>query len=278
MDDSFFDDEQDRIQRILNEKKRKELEEQYGMIFSDEELDLPPEVEGDWLDCIAEFERQFEDAEPIAIRDYIGNPPIKPLAEIPDEELENELDDLLIMLSKHGIHVGFLSDVEIEEMYRFITEELLDGEMDNIRVEGMIHGFIYEDFHPSDEYDSQLAAEHFLDSLFSWDEQGMKEVLDTDALYDSEGKPITLNEFLASAALFYEQNPIILNVEHIGGQSQVEGDYALIYWRIAWERVPDDLSAGERFERDATLHMKRNGFGGWDVIHFNWSELLDPVV
>ena len=96
MDDSSFEDEneQDRIQRILNEKKKRELEEQYGMIFSDEEMELPPEVEGEWLDYVAEFERQFEDAEQITIREFIGNPVIKPLADIAEDDLEAELEQI----------------------------------------------------------------------------------------------------------------------------------------------------------------------------------------
>ncbi len=277
MDNSSFDDEQDRIQRILNEKKRKELEEQYGMIFSDEEIDLPPDVEGEWLDYIAEFERQFENAERIPIRDFIGNPPIKPLAEIPDEDLESELEALLDLLLENGIHVDFLMDVEDDEAYRFITEELLDEEMDNIRIEGMIHGFIYEEFHPSDEYDSQFWAEHFLDSLFSWNEKGIKEVLDENELYDTAFKPIAGDEFWAQIALFYKENPIILNVELLPTQSRVVDEYALVDWHVSWERIPDDLSVGTEIDRNITVHMKRNSFGAWDVVHLDWAELLDPI-
>src|SRR3989337_20806 len=94
MDEDF----QDRIQRILNEKKKDDLRDQYGAHFGEGEEKLPPEVESEWLDNIAEFERQFENAKQITVRERIGNPTIRPLSAIPDSELEAELDNLFELL------------------------------------------------------------------------------------------------------------------------------------------------------------------------------------
>ena len=58
MDDDF----QDRIQRILNDKKKEDLRKQYGMSFEDHNEEMSPQAESEWLDNIAEFERQFENA------------------------------------------------------------------------------------------------------------------------------------------------------------------------------------------------------------------------
>jgi len=38
-------------------------------------------------------------------------------------------------------------------IYKFITEELFDHEMDDIMLPGFVHHFIYEEFHPNHEYD-----------------------------------------------------------------------------------------------------------------------------
>ncbi|MBK9050027.1 MAG: hypothetical protein IPL78_03620 [Chloroflexi bacterium] len=276
-DDSSFEDEneQDRIQRILNEKKKRELEEQYGMIFSDEEMELPPEVEGEWLDYVAEFERQFEDAEQITIREFIGNPVIKPLADIAEDDLEAELEQLFELLIENGIHLDFLTDVDETEMYRFIAEEFLDEEMDNIRIEGMMHGFIYEDFHPSDEYDSKFWAEHFLQGLFTWNQEMMEEVIDADVLYDAAAQPATLADFRQMVEAFYAQNPIILAFTQDALSSQVEGDEAWVQMTLSWERLPPDLGQGITIERQVRLRMKRSPFGGWDVIQVNWPDLMD---
>ncbi len=277
MDDSSFEDEneQDRIQRILNEKKKRELEEQYGMIFSDEEMELPPEVEGEWLDYVAEFERQFEDAEQITIREFIGNPVIKPLADIAEDDLEAELEQLFELLIENGIHLDFLTDVDETEMYRFIAEEFLDEEMDNIRIEGMMHGFIYEDFHPSDEYDSAFWAEHFLQALFSWDQTAMEQVIDEKVLFDTDGRPITLAEFRQKVEAFYAQNPVILAFALESVNSLVVGDEAVVDTLLSWERFPADLSQGVTIERQIELFMKRNAFDGWDVMRVSWPDLMD---
>jgi len=276
MDDSSFEDEQDRIQRILNEKKRQELEEQYGMIFSDEEMELPPEVEGEWLDYVAEFERQFEEAEQITIREFIGNPVIKPLADIADEDdLTAELEQLFDLLVENGIFLDFLSDVEENEMYRFITEEFLDEEMDNIRIEGMMHGFIYEDFHPSDEYDSAFWAEHFLQALFTWDQAAMEQVIDEKILFDAAAQPITLAEFRQMVEAFYAQNPVILAFALESVYSLVEGNEAVVQTLLSWERFSADLSQGITIERQVDLLMVRNAFDGWDVMQVGWPDLMD---
>jgi len=275
MDDSSFEDEQDRIQRILNEKKRQELEEQYGMIFSDEEMELPPEVEGEWLDYVAEFERQFEEAEQITIREFIGNPVIKPLADIAEEDLAAELEQLFDLLIENGIHLDFLTDVDEQEMYRFIAEEFLDEEMDNIRIEGMMHGFIYEDFHPSDEYDSAFWAEHFLQALFTWDQAALEQVIDEKILFDAAAQPITLVEFRQMVEAFYAQNPVILAFALESVYSLVEGNEAVVQTLISWERFPADLSQGITIEREVDLLMVRNAFDGWDVMQVSWPNLMD---
>jgi hypothetical protein len=80
------DDFQDRIQHILNEKKKEDLREQYGMILEGHSEQMSPQVEGEWLDYITEFERQFENAKQIPLRERIGNPDVKPLAQIPDSD------------------------------------------------------------------------------------------------------------------------------------------------------------------------------------------------
>jgi uncharacterized repeat protein (TIGR03833 family) len=62
-----------------------------------------------WLDYITEFERQLENATEISVRERIGNPTIRPLSDIPDTELKNELDQLLELLYANNIVVENLS-------------------------------------------------------------------------------------------------------------------------------------------------------------------------
>ena len=146
------DDLPERAQHIVNDLKRKELEERYGAVFSaPDESEIPSEVEAQWLENIDEFERQFENAAQIPLREFIGSPSVRPLADIPPAELEAELNGLLDLLAEHAVSVDFLREVDDAEAYRFITEELLDEEIDDIRVPGMVLHFIYEEFHPGED-------------------------------------------------------------------------------------------------------------------------------
>ena len=146
------DDLPERAQRIVNDLKRKELEARYGAVFSSpDESEIPSEVEAQWLENIDEFERQFENAAQITLREFLGSPSVRPLADIPPSELEAELNALLDLLAEQNVVVDFLREVEDAEAYRFITEELFDEEIDDIRVPGMVLHFIYEEFHPGPE-------------------------------------------------------------------------------------------------------------------------------
>src|SRR3989304_5174624 len=90
MDESLFNEEQERIQKALNEAKKRELQEKYGAQFSEDRSALPPDIESQWLNHIEEFERQFEHAGRVTLQKFLGNPTFTPLAEIPPDRLESE--------------------------------------------------------------------------------------------------------------------------------------------------------------------------------------------
>jgi len=124
MDDDF----QDRIQRILNEKKKDELREQYGAHFGEGEEKLPPEVESEWLDNIAEFERQFENAKQITVRERIGNPQIRlPRSFRPGEvvEVRARLDHASYtgLALKGGKFVRELPEFYVTQMVVYVDDQ-----------------------------------------------------------------------------------------------------------------------------------------------------------
>ena len=147
------DDFPDQIQRIRNAKKKDDLCQRYGMQFGEYGSQLSPAVETEWLDDMTEFESQFENAKQISVREKMGNPTIKPLVDIPDSELNNELNNLLELLYQNNIVVDFIHPPDDREIYRFITEELLNEITDDIHISGWFCHFIYEDFYPNDEDD-----------------------------------------------------------------------------------------------------------------------------
>ena len=67
--------------------------------------------------------------------------------------VKKELKKLLTLLRKKGILVETLSGVGDKEMYRFVTEEIFRQEIQNIRMPNWTIHMLYEEFHPSDEFD-----------------------------------------------------------------------------------------------------------------------------
>jgi len=117
----------------------------FGSLF-----EFQNELEDDeFWERMAEFDEQLENAKPIALRMYIGNPDVVPLHALTFDELPVELDRLLDILAENNVYIDFLShDIDEVEVYQFIAEKLLDEEVDDIRVEGFNQHFIYEEFFP----------------------------------------------------------------------------------------------------------------------------------
>ncbi len=138
----------DSIQRALNEAKKSELQQKYGATFLAGDPKLPPDIESQWLSNIEEFEQKFESAETTTVRKFVGDPVLRPLGEIPKGKLGEELHLVLNLLDANDIIVHFGHEVSPAEKYRFLAEELMDVEMQDIRIDGMTHNYLYEEFHP----------------------------------------------------------------------------------------------------------------------------------
>ncbi|PYV43615.1 MAG: hypothetical protein DMG06_09925 [Acidobacteria bacterium] len=260
------DDRQQRIQRALNEAKKRELKKKYDMDFSEGKSELPPDLEGDWLNHIEEFERQYQSGKRTTVREFIGDPSVKPVAEIAPGELEAELNKLLDLLESRNIAVDFLCEVESLEAYRFIAEELMDEEMDDIHVEGMTQHFIYEEFHPNDEYDAKQSTEHFLHSLLNRNTEFLLGAFSKEELYDANGSPITLDEMKTSVDDFLATVAMINNSEINVTRCRVEGDYATVEAETSWEGLNAETMAIVSASGPSAIRLKRSPYGGWDVV------------
>lgn len=271
----------DKIQRAMNEGKKEELNEKYGMNLESYHSKLSPDEEGEWLNHIEEFERQFENSERVQIRELIGNPPITPLAEIADEDIEDMLELLLELLASHYISVDFLFEgTDEKEAYRFISEELLDEEMDDIRIPGMFSCFIYEEFYPNDREDAKQFAGEFLYDLFTRDAiteiEGHKITKDMrfislgeDELCDSTGKAISRAKYDANIDKFHERYSIIMAFSLDEKDSEVDGDYATATIDTTWEALDTNTAQIVTHTGISTFRLKRSPYGGWDVIQAN---------
>jgi len=270
MDYSLFDDDDEDFLRLLNDEKKRKLEEEYGMISSYAKPTLPPEASGQRLDYIIEFERQWEQAKPTTVRKFIGNPPITPLTEIAaPEEVETSLYKLIDIMASHNVYLHTLCDVEITEIYRFITEELLDKEIYDIRIEGTNLNFTYEEFHPNDEYDGKMWAEYFLRFLFERNREPLVTSFDKEELYDSQGVPISEEEMERRLDAFLAENSLIANFHFDILTCQVDGDYATVKAATHWECLKAESMEMVTHTGDSTIRLKRSPYGGWEVIQAN---------
>ena len=167
------------------------LTAEFGMTGSDtSKLDF--EIENKWLNSIYEFENCYKDSERITLYEFIGKPDFKSFEneKLSVAELSEELDRLLGIMAENRIRLDVMCDYENEEelIYRFITEELFAEEIDDIRIEGMDHFFIYEEFHTNHKYDLTNDSEFLLDNIFGkeWYVQFSAACLACDIEYDSK--------------------------------------------------------------------------------------------
>jgi len=154
--------EEERLEAENDFLKMKIMLEQGAEFYGgNSEEKLPPEIENEFLKNIVEFEKHFDKRKTIKILDRIGRPEhFKPIAKIPDIEIDREYQSLLNYLERYEIHFSVCSpNIPVKELYRFITEELFEYEMDDIRLPGWTTNFIYDEFYPDPYYDNARDAE-----------------------------------------------------------------------------------------------------------------------
>ncbi|MBI3483398.1 MAG: hypothetical protein HY015_10600 [Bacteroidetes bacterium] len=142
------------------------LELEHGMTQSDTS-GLDAEIENQWLNNIYNFEQQFKQAKKIKVYDAIGRPVFKKLEYLNIKEIPRALKELKSVMAKKGVALDCCCPYGDALIYKFITEELFDHEMDDISFEGMVHHFSYEEFHPNHEYDLRRYTEEFIENLLS---------------------------------------------------------------------------------------------------------------
>lgn len=148
------------------------LQLEHGMRM-DHTTELDPELENQWLKSVYAFEQQFTHAKKTKVYDYIGQPPFRKWNTLSAEELRKELQVIQIVMENKGVELDCICEYDDAVIYKFITEELFQQEMDDMRVSGMTCHFIYEEFHPNHDYDLRKQSNEFLEAIFSrpWDSE-----------------------------------------------------------------------------------------------------------
>lgn len=152
--------------KFENELLRLKLKLEHGMEMSDTS-GLSAQTENQWLNNVYNFEQQFKSAKKATVYEVIGRPAFKKLEELSVKEVTVALRQLLSCMEEKGVALDCSCQYEDALIYKFITEELFNFEMDDISVEGMTHHFIYEEFHPNHDYDLRRHAKEFIENLLT---------------------------------------------------------------------------------------------------------------
>lgn len=153
--------------KLDNQIKRLLLESKGGTFHNTNE-EIPPEIEKQWLDQIAMFEENFANAKQCTVYELIGSPAIKSGDEIPDDEIDKELDALLQMLVSKGIKFSALAEYDNAGrlFYKFITEVLFNEITEDFILPGGFRCYTYEEFVPNHIYDITYHTNNLIDYLF----------------------------------------------------------------------------------------------------------------
>ena len=154
--------------QIENELLKLKMRAESGAIFyNDDNAELPPEIENQFLNSIREFESKLREAEVVTIGQILNHPKFISEKKLSDKELVIELKRIDLLFSRNGIVLHRENDADQRMLYRFITGKFMKVETDNIKIDGFTHNFIFEEFFPDINSNIRMQTESFIRDLFS---------------------------------------------------------------------------------------------------------------
>jgi hypothetical protein len=254
----------DSIQRAFNEQKRQALEQRFGARCSFDDADVPPEIIGEWLDYIEEFETRYQGAGKTTVRAFIGSPLFLPHDSLSPFDISRELFRLVGLLSSNSIEVHFEKPLSDTEQYRFLTEELLDQDIDDIRIPGMTHNFLYGEIHAVETAGAVAVARHFLESLFRRDAAACANATAESGFTSPSGIPLTraglahaIEGFLGGIAAC-----TLYDIEELS--CVIDAERGTVAFRVAWDGWESAAMKPLSASGMAVLRMAKSS-SGWEV-------------
>jgi len=249
--------------RIQNEIEKLKLSAFRGAKFFGSE-DLSPAVENEWLKQIAAFEEQFDNTEYIKLVDKLGRPDFPPVDELSDEQVGHKLEEVRTLMADHNVYLDVLTDISAAEEYRFITEELFEEKVDDIRIEGFQQCFIYEEFHPDAKLDIEDNISHFLFELFSEDFRDHISMHFSDRVITTAGKFIGKEEAAKRILSFAESfNNFKQDKEPWDLEIEVDEDEQTARARFKIKYSGRLADQSKNFEGTADTLWSRDEMGFW---------------
>ena len=221
-----------------NEFKKLKLSIEHGAsYFGKGNADLPPEIEGQFLDYVMNFENASKNAKQITVFEKLGKPEFKPADTLSDEEIGIEFERITDLMRQNGLALSVLANYEDENrlIYSFITEELFLHEINDLDMPGMVTNFIYEEFHQNHKYDLEQATGEFLRMFLNtksdfYDEFHSKDATNHEELnnFRSLFKKFKI-KFLEFRAIIFDEKDAKVEFE-IDFWAKIKGSGSKIYY------------------------------------------------
>lgn len=187
------------------------------------------------------------------------------MAEFPLHALKDAVNDLLDLLGEHGIAVEFMGDWDDLAAYRFITQELLEEEMDDIHIEGVFSVFEATTL----EYDVEMWVNLFVTDMFWQDRNDFLTGLEKQPLFSSQDNPVSLAEFVQKLELVWAQLPVKTRAFMEPITTQLANDEDRVT-AVVTGQLHNEPKQVESF-----FCLQPNPYFGWDVIQ---TSLLDDLL
>jgi hypothetical protein len=271
-DEKFSDDPEENL-RIENELMKIKLKAQYGDAFQmDSSAELSPDVENQFLKNILAFEESYNKGDFITVYDRIGKPDYKSAEEMSETDLKEAVEQLLELLQQHQINLDFTdgpySDATV---YRFITEELFNQEVEKDPVDGMIMGYIYEEFHPNHQAEIERSTHQFLKEWFSRSFTENEFILSQDII-TADGVQMQREELMEKLRLFFDAFLNFANdgynINNTGFEMQQENDRGMGFAE-GMLKYDAEIDNNEmiHFEGPYKLYLQME-YNEWSVFYF----------
>jgi uncharacterized protein YjaZ len=192
--------------RIENEILKMKLKAQFGDAFQmfTEGDSIPPDIENQFLKNMIQFEENYQDAEYETIAAKLGNPVFKKAEECNQEELRKGIETVNDLLNQHHIQVEFLHTTYSDETkYRFLSEELLEKEVEKEIPDGATFNFVYENFHPNHFVDLGNITHQFVLNWLTKNKKYFETIL-SHSMIDANANRYTSNQVLQKIEYFLD--------------------------------------------------------------------------
>ena len=271
-EEKFSDDPEENL-RIENELMKLKLKAQYGDAFQMESSEeMPADMENQFLKNILAFEESNNKGDFITVYERIGKPAYTLTEELDEQGMKEGVEQLLDLLQQYQINLDF-SEGPYDDavIYRFITEELFNEEIDKEPVEGMTTGFIYEEFHPNHKKEIESNTHQFFREWFSRDFTDNAWLLSRDII-TADGVQMPRAQLLEKLRLFFDAFKNFsddgYNIDAISFDLQPENDrgFGFAEGMLKYEA---EIENNEmiHFEGPYKLYMQMEQ-NEWDVFYF----------